>query len=86
MQPTSEHRTQTSQWLGRAASPLISLGNSIRESRVFQPSGICFHALVTPKRGLPSHFRNLANRLSGDALVRLSGGCGRPNTGCCRMS
>lgn len=74
MQPTPEQHTHTSQWLGRAASPLVSLGNSIRESRVFQPNGICFHAEVSPKRGLPSHFRNLANRLSGDALVRLSGG------------
>src|SRR5690554_6067357 len=74
MQPTPEQHTHTSQWLGRAASPLVSLGNSIRESRVFQPNGICFHAEASPKRGLPSHFRNLANRLSGDALVRLSGG------------
>lgn len=74
MPPIPEQRTQASQWLGRATSPLVSLGNSLRESRVFQPSGICFHAEASPKHGLPSHFRNLAHRLSGDTLVRLSGG------------
>lgn len=57
---------------GTALSPLFLLGSSLRQSRFFHPRGVCFHAQVRPPTAMNPAWHPLAERLSGDALVRLS--------------
>lgn len=71
-------RTNLSNLLNMARTPLSSLGQGIRGSRLFQPSAIHFHAKVRPAHhDLDPALRPLAERLSGDALIRFSSGLWR---------
>ena len=62
------------QWMERAASPLVTLGNNLRESSLLRANSLCFHARVRPAKQLRVELQSLARRLEGDALVRLATG------------
>ncbi len=61
-------------WMERAASPLVTLGNNLRESSLLRANSLCFHARVRPAKQLRLELQPLAQRLTGDALVRLATG------------
>lgn len=63
-------------WTGALVSPLFGLGSMLRQDRFFHPRGIYFTARVEPAPGV-RNYEDLARRLSGEALVRLSAGLWR---------
>src|SRR5690606_42091730 len=62
------------QWMERAASPLVTLGNNLRESSLLRANSLCFLARVRPAKQLRVELQSLARRLECDALVRLATG------------
>lgn len=58
--------------LGLALAPFSFIGSAIRRDRLFHPDGVIYRAEVKPlvKEGL---LKQLADRLAGGALIRLSG-------------
>lgn len=57
---------------GALLSPMFLFGSALRGARVFHPRGICFRARVEPSVAMNAEHEELAWRLSGMALVRLS--------------
>jgi hypothetical protein len=62
--------------LGGLISPAMWEGSLIRAARIFHPEGVVYRAEVTPL-ATDGDVRDLAQRLKGPALVRLSGGVWR---------
>src|SRR5690606_20053535 len=61
-------------WVGSAISPLFALGSVARRGRIVHPNGLCFDAVIKPARVLHPQLLELADRLTGNAVVRLSAG------------
>jgi hypothetical protein len=61
---------------GAALAPLLAAGSMLRRARIFHPDGVVYRAEVTiDAPGGPA--RDVATRLAGPALVRLSAGIRR---------
>lgn len=65
-------------WTGALISPVFGIGSALRRDRVFHPKGVFFEASVVPATN-PGRYAELARRLAGSALVRLSAGGWRKN-------
>jgi hypothetical protein len=59
-------------FLGKFLAPLTALGSKARHARLFHPEGMVFRAEVVPLAEAGS-LGSLAERLKGEACVRLSG-------------
>lgn len=63
---------------GAAFAPIAAAGSFLRRARVFHPDGVVYRALVTIDAP-EGPARDVAQRLAGPALVRLSAGLWRSN-------
>lgn len=79
--PWTEISESAGRMVGALISPLVGLGSRLRRARLFHPEGVCYDAQVAPvlsrrKRPVPAELAaalgELAVRLSGDALIRMS--------------
>lgn len=66
--------------LGGVVSPVFFVGSLLRGARIFHPDGVVYRAEVQPLANA-GELGELANRLAGPALVRLSGGLWRARDG-----
>jgi hypothetical protein len=62
--------------VGALTSPVFAVGSALRGARVFHPDGHAFSARCEPATNDAS-LAPLAQRLAGDAIIRLSGGVWR---------
>lgn len=63
--------------LGRAIAPFFRATSAARHARTFHPRGDLARADVSPCSGIAAEDQDLADRLSGEALVRLSSALAR---------
>lgn len=58
--------------LGRAVGPLFAAITTLRRARTFHPRGDCADAVVEVTDDVAADYRRVAERLAGNAFVRLS--------------
>jgi hypothetical protein len=56
---------------GMVLAPAFTIGGVLRRGRLFHPEGVCYQAAVAPLATQPQ-LKDLVDRLTGSALVRLS--------------
>lgn len=66
-------------WLGETLAPLFARGTRAKEARFFHPDGHVFKATVTSSQPSDAEFRQVADELAGQALIRLGSGLQRLN-------
>jgi hypothetical protein len=75
MQPRPQDKSlvdRLGQWCGALMAPITGLVSNLRQARMFHPDGVVYLARVEPIETAAVDLREVAGRLSGRAVVRLS--------------